>query len=209
MSANVSPVAAIVTSKLDKLIENGRYVGTLPDEKKRNTIKAVHYYEIPVDVGGKESVVRVVVMEHPDGKQYYDHFDVRENFPLRNAGRLTGEVSGIHSIQPAKGREESEIRSNASVGPTERVTGSMSGSTAHQPNRSVGETPESSVNKKKVRGNLPSGDTEYLTGAVPGQQTSQLAKEGQQDAAENNVSLPDVKGQEDTGNVGINPEYRQ
>ena len=104
MSANVSPVVAIVTSKLDQLIENGRYVGTLPDEKKRNTIKAVHYYETPVDVGGKESVVRIVVREHPDGKRYYDHFEVRENFPLRNAKRLTGEVHGIHSDQPAKGR---------------------------------------------------------------------------------------------------------
>ena len=194
MSANVSPVAAIVTSKLDKLIENGRYVDTLPDE----TIKAVHYYETPVDVGGKESVVRIVVREHPDGKRYYDHFEVRENFPLRNAERLTGEVPGIHSDQPTKGREESESRSNASVGPTERVTGSMSGSTAHQPNRSVGETPESSVNEKKVRDNLPTGGTEYLTGAVPGQQTSQLAKEGQPDAAEKNVSRSGVKGQEET-----------
>ncbi len=198
MSANVSPVAAIVTSKLDKLIENGRYVDTLPDEKKRNTIKAVHYYETPVDVGGKGSVVRIVVREHPDGKRYYDHFEVRENFPLRNAERLTGEVPGIHSDQPTKGREESESRSNASVGPTERVTGSMSGSTAHQPNRSVGETPESSVNEKKVRGNLPTGGAEYLTGAVPGQQTSQLAKEGQPDAAEKNVSRSGVKGQEET-----------
>ena len=74
----------------------------------------------------------------------------------------------------------------------------MSGSTAHQPNRSVGETPEFSVNEKKVRGNLPSGGTEYLTGAVPGQQTSQLAKEGQPGAAENNVSRPGVKSQEET-----------
>ena len=78
------------------------------------------------------------------------------------------EAPGMHSDQPAKGREESE-----------------------------------------VRGDLPSGGTEYLTGAVPGQQTSQLAKEGQPDAAENNVSRPGVKSQENTGNAGINPEYHR
>lgn len=81
--------------------------------------------------------------------------EVKNEFPLRDAKRLTGEAPGIHSDQPTKGREEN-----------------------------------------KVRGNLPSGGTEYLTGAVPGQQTSQLAKEGQPDAAENKRS--GLKGQEET-----------
>lgn len=83
--------------------------------------------------------------------------EVKNEFPLRDAKRLTGEAPGIHSDQPTKGREEN-----------------------------------------KVRGDLPTGGTEYLTGAVPGQQTSQLAKEGQPDAAENNVSRSGVKGQEET-----------
>ena len=165
LTGQVHPVSALVTSKLDKLIENGVLTGTDEDKKNRPDIKAAYFYDTPIQIDGKDDVVRIVVREHIDGKRYYDHF---------------------------------KLRSNASVGPTERVTGSMSGSTAHQPNRSVGETPESSVNEKKVRGNLPTGGAEYLTGAVPGQQTSQLAKEGQPDAAENNVSRSGVKGQEET-----------
>lgn len=165
LTGQVHPVSALVTSKLDKLIENGVLIGTDGDKKDRPDIRAAYFYDTPIQIDGKDDVVRIVVREHIDGKRYYDHF---------------------------------KLRSNASVGPTERVTGSMSGSTAHQPNRSVGETPESSVNEKKVRDNLPTGGTEYLTGAVPGQQTSQLAKEGQPDAAENNVSRSGVKGQEET-----------
>ena len=124
LTGQVHPVSALVTSKLDKLIENGVLIGTDGDKKDRPDIRAAYFYDTPIQIDGKDDVVRIVVREHIDGKRYYDHF---------------------------------KLRSNASVGPTERVTGSMSGSTAHQPNRSVGETPESSVNEKKVRDNLPTG----------------------------------------------------
>lgn len=124
LTGQVHPVSALVTSKLDALIENGQRVGSFPDRKNRESIKAVHYYETPININGENSTIRIVVRETQDGKRYYDHFE--------------------------------------------------------------------------VRGDLPSGGTEYLTGAVPGQQTSQLAKEGQPDAAENNVSRPSVKSQEET-----------
>lgn len=118
LSGNVSPVAAIVMSKLDTLIESGHHIGSLPDEKGRNTVKAVHYYETPVSIGGSKKTIRIVVRENPDGKRYYDHFEVRDGFPLRDAKRLTGEAPGTHSDQPAKGKQLDAVTSNISENAT-------------------------------------------------------------------------------------------
>ncbi len=103
-SGKVSANAAIVASKLDKVIENGKLIRTVPDKSGRGTIKAVHTYETPVSIGGEPVTIHIIVREARDGRRFYDHYEVKETAPSGMSGEhLEGE-----SIRPTLGAAPSE-----------------------------------------------------------------------------------------------------
>lgn len=95
-SGKVSANAAIVASKLDKVIENGVLIKSAPDKENRNTIKAVHTYETSATVAGEPVTIHVIVREALDGKRFYDHYEAG----VEVAGGMSGERTGTDSTQP-------------------------------------------------------------------------------------------------------------
>jgi hypothetical protein len=95
-SGKVSANAAIIASKLDKVIENGVLIKSEADKEGRNTIKAVHTYETPVMIAGEPVTIHVIVREALDGRRFYDHYEA----DVEAAGGISGERIGTDSIQP-------------------------------------------------------------------------------------------------------------
>ncbi|MGH8258785.1 MAG: GNAT family N-acetyltransferase, partial [Steroidobacteraceae bacterium] len=76
-SGKVSRKAALASAQLDRILEQGQLVSTQPDAAGRPDIRAVHQYDTPITIAGKPVTIRSVVRELPDGRRYYDHFEVR------------------------------------------------------------------------------------------------------------------------------------
>lgn len=96
-SQSVSKAAAIVSRRLDQLIEHGIPAGSAPDHSGRAEIKAVHFYDTPVRIGDSDATIRLVVRENPDGKRFYDHYELREAQP---GGNISGDGLNDASIRP-------------------------------------------------------------------------------------------------------------
>lgn len=117
LSGNVDFVTAVAATKLDQLIERGTLAETVPDNKGRAEVKAIHYYDTPVVIGGEQSVVRIVVREMSDGKRYYDHFENREAAADGGSENLPGNEPGPSSLQPASEANSSIDDSGQDAGP--------------------------------------------------------------------------------------------
>lgn len=59
---------------IPQLIANGIYIGTLANEKERESnIIGFDYYLAGLKIGGADYTVKFVISKSPDGKRYYDH----------------------------------------------------------------------------------------------------------------------------------------
>jgi hypothetical protein len=98
-SGKISEHAAIVATKLDKIIENGKLISKEPDYKERSNIKAVYTYETPVSIAGKHVNINVIVRESLDGRRFYDHYDADIAAP----SGMSGDRIGTNQLQPTLG----------------------------------------------------------------------------------------------------------
>ena len=98
-SGKISEHAAIVATKLDKIIENGKLIRKEPDHKERSNIKAVYTYETPVSIAGKRVNINVIVREALDGRRFYDHYDADIAAP----SGMSGDRIGTNQLQPTLG----------------------------------------------------------------------------------------------------------
>ncbi len=104
LSGQVSPVALAAVRRLDVILKTGRFVGSEPDKKNRNTIKEVRFYERDVDLDGLRATVRAVVRVAVDGARFYDHFEVKEKAPSGQSGKPVdpGSLQPFEEALPAK-----------------------------------------------------------------------------------------------------------
>lgn len=77
-TGQVSSGAALAIAKLDRVLETGQRIETVPDKSGRSGIRAVHYYDTEIAIAGRPATIRSVVREHTDGRRYYDHFELRK-----------------------------------------------------------------------------------------------------------------------------------
>ena len=98
-SGKVSETAAIVATKLDKIIEHGKLINKEPDYKGRDNIKAVYTYQTPVSIAGKHVNINVIVREALDGRRFYDHYDADIAAP----SGMSGDRIGTNQLQPTLG----------------------------------------------------------------------------------------------------------
>ena len=96
MSGKVSEAALAALEKVDELVRTAKFSHATPDKKGRNTIKEVRFYDREAVLDGKPVNLRVVVRVAPDGRRYYDHFEIKEKAP---AG-LSGKRDEPDSAQP-------------------------------------------------------------------------------------------------------------
>lgn len=79
LSGAVSRPQVAAALRLDELLTSASYAGSLPDRHGRPHVRAAHYYDRDITFGGTTARIRAVVMEHDDGRRYYDHFEFRED----------------------------------------------------------------------------------------------------------------------------------
>ena len=99
LSGFVSRPAALAMTKLDEVLAAGRPVGSEADKLGRPDIKAVHFYDTPISVGGQPATIRSVVRELRNGRRYYDHFELEAGPPPGGAAPsgavgLSGKLGG-------------------------------------------------------------------------------------------------------------------
>jgi Large polyvalent protein associated domain 22/Large polyvalent protein-associated domain 3 len=97
-SGTGSKLSALALSALDQVISRAKYTHSEPDDKNRNTIKEVRFYETTVNLGDEKAKLKIVVRVANDGNRYYDHYEI-EN-PAGQSGKLTFKQD---SLQPFTG----------------------------------------------------------------------------------------------------------
>ena len=97
-SGTGSKLSALALSALDQIISRAKYTHSEQDNKNRNTIKEVRFYETTVNLGDEKAKLKIVVRVANDGNRYYDHYEI-EN-PAGQSGKLTFKQD---SLQPFTG----------------------------------------------------------------------------------------------------------
>jgi NAD+ synthetase len=91
-----------VIPAIPRLLELGKHLGSSPDARGRNTIRAIHHYGWPLTLAGTRYDVDLVVRETTNGEFFYDH-DLTE---MKESAGLSGEAAMPRSLRPADhGRE--------------------------------------------------------------------------------------------------------
>ena len=97
-SGTGSKLSALALSALDQIIGKAKYTHSEQDNKNRNTIKEVRFYETTVNLGDEKAKLKIVVRVANDGSRYYDHYEI-EN-PAGQSGKLRFNQD---SLQPFTG----------------------------------------------------------------------------------------------------------
>lgn len=97
-SGTGSKLSALALSALDQVISRAKYTHSEPDDKNRNAIKEIRFYETTVNLGDEKAKLKIVVRVANDGNRYYDHYEI-EN-PAGQSGKLTFKQD---SLQPFTG----------------------------------------------------------------------------------------------------------
>jgi hypothetical protein len=84
------------------MIEQAHYLGAEPDQLGRNNVKAIHRYEVDVQIGQRARRAEFVVREAPDGHYYYDHHFFEKEEPVGNSGEGLEGRSGRASTGSAE-----------------------------------------------------------------------------------------------------------
>lgn len=184
LSGRVSPNAALVSSKLDEVVESGRHVRTEADNRGRRNVREIRFYETPVRIAGEDTMIRVVVRETLDGKRYYDHFEVTGE---PSPGGISGERPGSESHQPApdegsaKAADADSVAQEEGPAPGEPVTDSL----------------------QEVSGGSPAG-APRLTGSISRPEGGAQDGAGPVEAAAAQADAPQAEGQD-----ALRQEYRR
>ncbi len=121
LSGEVSKTAALVASKLDKVIQNGRKVREEPDNRQRSNVQSVEFYQTDVSVAGEKSLIEFVVRVMKDGSRYYDHYEVLEKQKARRSHQEVGPGDGGPKGQPIQADIASIANSEEINQPTDKV----------------------------------------------------------------------------------------
>ncbi len=96
------------------ILEFGKYLGSKPEAKNNQAIKAHHYYAVKLRIDGKLHDVVADVREMADGKRYYDHsFEAQKKEPESPASS--------HSRNPSSS-EVDDTTPNPSIEGTSRFS---------------------------------------------------------------------------------------
>ncbi len=97
MSGRDTELNIIALTKLDKLIEESKFVRSEEDKLNRNTIKEVRFYQVTAQLGNEKSQLEIVVRVAQDGNRYYDHIEIK------NPAGQSGKLDKQDSLQPFTG----------------------------------------------------------------------------------------------------------
>ncbi len=108
---DIGDAALSAFGRLDEFLQAAKFSHAEPDNKGRNTIKEVRFYDLPIDLDGARSVLRAVVRVAADGRRYYDHFELKEKAPSGQPGKQVNP----DSLRPFDGAAPNESDAGNSV----------------------------------------------------------------------------------------------
>ena len=123
-----------------ELLEKGKYRGWSHENKGKQDVLRVHYYETPIEIDGKSESAWISVTEKKNGKFYYDtaikansdediarlspHRDLKPRHSLQNAHQGDGAESTLAKV--SSDQEEINTRNIRSYANSEAETGAES-----------------------------------------------------------------------------------